>query len=448
MDTSTPSQSTPVDPGLATQHCLTLAIPVDVLKLLELLKKFGGGGPKRVAELFANANPHSAVGEAKLNISPGGGLVHFTDAVLIADNVLLVIAIYDGEWDPYIDAFLNNEVLILGLNNIVIPAALPSSSPPALPVEAHWDDFKSWLKRIDANILGHGRGYKPAAISWGPTASEIRNMLPGLPGTSSGAGEGFTGDPPTQTAPTPVAQVTPVPVDLPDVQGLIVRGYNMPKARHYFLAVADKAKAHAALGKLARGDVEAPLPKVTTAAKWSSKPAATLNIGITASGLVALGLDQPTLGAFPTAFRRNSAGGENPDLWGARDPETCDIVGDVGLNDIGKWDEPYKSAKFHVVVMVQAVDGPSREAVDGALKSFIQGAFDIAGVDDADDLPDSRIHFDYVDGIAQPQLAIEGLPPPTPDGNQGQVAAGAFLWGQHTQPDKTLPAAAVDVAGG
>jgi deferrochelatase/peroxidase EfeB len=426
MDTSAASQNNPVDPGLATQHCLTLAIPL------------GNKKPslEDIARIIA-ALHGIAADEASLNISPGGGLVHFAHAVQIAGDRLLVVAIYDGEWDPYIDAFLNNEALIYVLNNVVLKyaASTPDAPLPATPVEAHWDDFKIWLKRIDANVNGHSAGYKPAAISRGPTATEIRNMLPGLPGTSTGSGEGFTGE----TALAPAAPITPAEVDLSDVQGLIVRGYTkMPKARHYFLAVTDKTKARAALGKLARGEVEAPLPKVTTGAPWGTKPPATLNIGITASGLVALGLDQATLDGFPTAFRRNSVGGNNPDLWGARDPETCDIVGDVDLNDINNWDEPYKSATFHVVVMVQAVDEGSRNAVDGALKCFIQGAFDIAGTDDADDLHESRIHFGYVDGIAQPQLAIQGLPY-KPDGKQGKVAAGAFLWGEKRYQTKPFP---------
>jgi deferrochelatase/peroxidase EfeB len=435
MDTSVPSES-PVDPGLAVQHCLTLSIPVTV-KGHEALR--ANGDVKRIAEAFRGATKPAVAGDPTLNISPGGGLVHFADAVLMKDSRVLVVAIYDGEWDPYIDAFLNNKGLVEVLNTKVLPHAVGGSK--LIPVQDHWDEFKAFLKSVDANVFGQFPG-QPAAISRGPTASEIRNMLPGVPGTSTGSGEGFTGDALPQTteiAPKQAAPIASAKVDLADVQGLIVRGYTkMPKARHYFLAVTNKTEARAALGKLACGDVEAPLPKVTTGAPWGTKPPATLNIGITASGLVALGLDQATLDGFPTAFRRNSAGGNNPDLWGARDRETCDIVGDVGLNHIDNWDEPYKSATFHVVVMVQAVDGPSREAVDGALKSFIQGAFDIAGTDDADDLPESRIHFGYVDGIAQPQLAIEGLPY-KPDGKQGKVAAGAFLWDQPRDQAKPFP---------
>jgi deferrochelatase/peroxidase EfeB len=416
------------DPGLAVQHCLTLAIPLTVPGHAALQ---ASGDVKRIAEVFRGAaKPAGVVADPTLNISPGGGLVHFADAVLMQDGRALVVAIYDGEWDPYIDAFLNNEALVDGLNKIVLPHAVGGSK--LIPVQDHWDEFKAFLKSVDANAFGKYPG-QPAAISRGPTATEIRNMLPGLPGTSTGSGEGSTGEPPPpQLSQRPVKHreppIEPAKVDLSDVQGLILRGYtNRPCARHYFLAVTDKAKARAALGKLARGEVAAPLPKVTTAAPWGTKPPACLNVGMTANGLAALGLDQATLAAFPAAFRR-----------GATDPETCAIVGDVGLSAIDQWEEPYRSGKFDVVVMVQARDAATRDSVDVALQSFIQGAFTLVKTDDADDLPESRIHFGYVDGIAQPQLAIEDLPS-RPDGSQGLVAAGAFLWGQPRDQAKPFP---------
>jgi deferrochelatase/peroxidase EfeB len=434
MDLSAPPEkSPPTDPGLAAQHCLTLSIEVTAAAH-EALRS--SGDVKRIVEGFGGAKPKGAASSPALNISPGGGLVHFADAVLMENNRILVVAVYDGEWDPYIDAFLNNEGLVWVLNNIVLPNAVGSAQAPVpkTPVQEHWDDFKTWLKRIDANVKGHAPNYQPDPIAHGPTATQIRNMLPGLPGTSTNSGEGFTGSPPSPAppAPNPAPPIEPAKVDLSDVQGLILRGYNMPSARHYFLAVSDKAKARVALGKLARGEVEAPLPKVTTAAKWGVKPSACLNVGMTASGLAALGLDQATLMAFPAAFRR-----------GARDPQTRAIVGDVGLNDISNWDEPYKSTEFHVVAMVQAVDPAVRKTVDAALRTFIDGAFKVVGTDDADDLPESRVHFGYVDGIAQPQLAIEGFydhdNPFKPDGEQGLVAAGAFLWGQPRDQAKPFP---------
>src|SRR4030081_2780554 len=93
--------------GLATQHCLTL-----IIKLQEAFYPLvcGSGDVKRIADLFSKSPPSG------LNISPGGGLVHFAYALCFMDYRILVVAIDDGEWDPYIDAFLNNKALIDGLN--------------------------------------------------------------------------------------------------------------------------------------------------------------------------------------------------------------------------------------------------------------------------------------------------------------------------------------------
>src|SRR3954466_3423041 len=157
MDTSVPSEST-VDPGLAVQHCLTLSIPVTV-EGHEALR--ANGDVKRIAEAFRGATKPAVAGDPTLNISPGGGLVHFADAVLMKDSRVLVVAIYDGEWDPYIDAFLNNKGLVEVLNTKVLPHAVGGSK--LIPVEDHWDEFKAFLKSVDANVFGQFPG-QPAAI--------------------------------------------------------------------------------------------------------------------------------------------------------------------------------------------------------------------------------------------------------------------------------------------
>ena len=122
MDLFAPAQTDTTHVGLATQHCLTL-----IIKLQEAFYPAvcASGDVKRIAELFSKSPPSG------LNISPGGGLVHFADAVCLTDYRILVVAIYDGEWDPYIDAFLNNKALIDGLNVLLkIVDATPEAPVP------------------------------------------------------------------------------------------------------------------------------------------------------------------------------------------------------------------------------------------------------------------------------------------------------------------------------
>jgi hypothetical protein len=86
MDLTAP----PVDPGLAAQHCLTLSIPV---KLPAPAALRDSGNIKKIAEAFGGvAKPEGVAGGPALNISPGGGLVHFADAVLMENSRILVVA--------------------------------------------------------------------------------------------------------------------------------------------------------------------------------------------------------------------------------------------------------------------------------------------------------------------------------------------------------------------
>src|SRR5437868_13994481 len=53
-------------------------------------------------------------------------------------------------------------------------------------------------------------------------------------------------------------------LDLPDIQGFILRGYRMPMVRHFLLSVATPAEARKLLGRLVSGD-ESDAPQITTA---------------------------------------------------------------------------------------------------------------------------------------------------------------------------------------
>ena len=82
-------------------------------------------------------------------------------------------------------------------------------------------------------------------------------------------------------------------LDLQDIQGLILRGYRMPVARHLVLRVEDPDRFKRVLEDLAIED-ETSGPFVTTAADWiytppvGEKPTHCVNIGFTFGGLEAL----------------------------------------------------------------------------------------------------------------------------------------------------------------
>src|SRR5713226_8791850 len=57
------------------------------------------------------------------------------------------------------------------------------------------------------------------------------------------------------------------PLNLGDIQGLILRGYRMPMVRHFLLTVNTPAAARKLLGRLVSGD-ETDAPQITTAKDW------------------------------------------------------------------------------------------------------------------------------------------------------------------------------------
>ena len=56
-------------------------------------------------------------------------------------------------------------------------------------------------------------------------------------------------------------------LELPDIQGIIVRGYRMPTVRYFLLQVVRSTAARGVLGRLTSGDEE-DAPQITTAEDW------------------------------------------------------------------------------------------------------------------------------------------------------------------------------------
>ena len=88
-------------------------------------------------------------------------------------------------------------------------------------------------------------------------------------------------------------------LDLPSIQGFVVRGYRLPAAGYLFLRVDEPARARALIAETT--------PEVLTAATWETKPESGINVAFTYPGLATLGVPPPSLAGFPEDFRAGMA---------------------------------------------------------------------------------------------------------------------------------------------
>ena len=210
------------------------------------------------------------------------------------------------------------------------------------------------------------------------------------------------------------------PEDLPDIQGFVVRGYNMPKVRHFVLTIGKVNAALRFLGDLTSGP--GPL-KVTIAVPWPGspkpkKPSYALNIGLTAEGLEALKLPG-TLSINPGNFRSFLRGAV----------AQAGVVGDTGDNAPDNWVQKLNSAnadRAHVLLSLYTNTGEDREFYSRQLEAMFADVIppprapgnDVLKFDvDPIITPDRyrTIHFGYVDGISNPIIDAVYLPPLRPN---------------------------------
>jgi len=205
-------------------------------------------------------------------------------------------------------------------------------------------------------------------------------------------------------------------LDLADVQGIIVRGYTMPVARHLLMRVDAADDARKGLGSLVDGDDRR--PQVTTGTPWAVKPDCCLNLSITFAGLRALGVGEESLASFPEEF---TAGAAN----------RADRVGDVGPSAPSHWLPVFRDPSLHLVLSLL---GQSQQAVDRVTDDLLAGVTpglsELCRLDAA--LLGARAdHFGYADGISQP--TIDSAPPSGPPDNMPVAPTGEFLLGHASQ---------------
>jgi deferrochelatase/peroxidase EfeB len=230
-------------------------------------------------------------------------------------------------------------------------------------------------------------------------------------------------------------------LDLDDIQGFILRGYRMPMVRHFLLTVGVAAEARRLLGRLVSGD-ESDAPQITTARDWHvgfepgpqddqtalprRKPDYCLNLGITWPGLLALEIKErvPALG-FKSfgAFMAGAAG-------------RASLVGDTGRSSPQNWVGGFGSGSDHVLMTLHAMSPESMSHYSGRLTALFadddafreiwrQDGMALMEMQDGREVPTSKVHFGYTDGISQ--TTIRGGPERYPPDHQKPCEPWLFV---------------------
>ncbi|HEX4006075.1 MAG TPA: dyp-type peroxidase [Acidobacteriaceae bacterium] len=220
-----------------------------------------------------------------------------------------------------------------------------------------------------------------------------------------------------------------------DIQGFVLRGYNLPVARYLFLHFEDASRARSLIGRL--------LGDITTGQRWDgAKPQSTVNIAFTHRGLVHLELPDATLLTFPVEFQQ-----------GMR--HRSEILGDCGVNDPEHWEPIWRQEHVHAWLGIHALTLAALDARCAAVVSTIEetGGATVLGAQDAaidfvDGKPTTKEHFGYTDGFGNPDyLGVDRNSQPgqgklMPDGSWAPLATGELLLGYADEAGE-LPVAPV-----
>jgi Dyp-type peroxidase family len=218
-----------------------------------------------------------------------------------------------------------------------------------------------------------------------------------------------------------------------DVQGFVLRGYNMPFGRYLFLEVVNAQAFRTFVDRL--------LPYITTGQHWDEgKPQSTVNIAFTHKALTLMELPDASLLSFPVEF-----------LQGMK--ARGDVLGDIGVNGPEHWDAIWREEQAHVWLAVNAL---SPEALGNACDTIQElvakaGGVRIAGQQDAvaikvDGKFCTKEHFGYTDGFGNPDyLGFERKSQPgqgklMKDGSWQPLATGELLLGYADEAGELPPA--------
>ncbi|RZL94023.1 MAG: hypothetical protein EOP82_06035 [Variovorax sp.] len=218
-------------------------------------------------------------------------------------------------------------------------------------------------------------------------------------------------------------------VDLADVQGNILRGYRKSMVRHLITQVIDARQARAWIGATVGPD-RSVAPAITDAAHWGEQPPdVCFNLGITFTGMQALGVPDSAARSFPEAYREGMA---------AR----ASKIGDWGDSAPEHWKPWFQASDaVHLIVTLHADTAALLDQFEKQMMSGLAGqAFRICGRNEGAAFEDNKVHFGYRDSISQPRFT-DVSPPGELDG-QPFAPLGTVLLGHPTALEQlkwTLP---------
>ncbi len=209
-------------------------------------------------------------------------------------------------------------------------------------------------------------------------------------------------------------------LDLSEIQGLVLRGYQMPLVRYFLLTVGDPRQARRQLGRLVNGD-EADVPQITTAEDWHvglapgpgddptavprRKPDYCLNVGVTWPGMVALEIEGRVPALSFKSFRAFVEGAA----------QRAESVGDTGASSPHNWLAPFGRGEDHVLVTLHAISPEAMEGYTDRLSAWFsegngfheiwrQDGRALMEMQNGQLVPTAKVHFGYTDGITTPTI--------------------------------------------
>src|SRR5262249_30326190 len=157
-------------------------------------------------------------------------------------------------------------------------------------------------------------------------------------------------------------------------------------------------------------------PHVDSAASWWSATNPWLSVGISYSGLEALGVPRDSLQSFPEAFRVGMA---------ARARQ----LGDEGVNDPKNWARPFGTGEIHIGMSAFSDSEEKRRRVLTIARQQSEGlgGVSVLFTQDFGAQPGDLNPLGYKDGIDQPPIEGSGVEPLPGQGRA--IKAGEFILG-------------------